>query len=128
LVTSTRGTLTEGVDYAGAELHNCAVIGLPLVNIGSPRVRAVRHAYGDRFGADNAFEYALTVPAVRQVRQAIGRVLRGPEERGVRILVGERYLPNKPRSVAAVFPKQERAEFRRLTPEYLDSQFASFWE
>ena len=128
LVTSTRGTLTEGVDYAGAELHTCAVIGLPLVNIGSPRVRAVRHAYGDRFGADNAFEYALTVPAVRQVRQAIGRVLRGPEERGVRILVGERYLPNKPRSVAAVFPKQERAEFRRLTPEYLDSQFASFWE
>ncbi|WP_394338907.1 helicase C-terminal domain-containing protein, partial [Halorubrum sp. Atlit-26R] len=25
LVTSTRGTLTEGVDYEGDELHTCAV-------------------------------------------------------------------------------------------------------
>ncbi|TQQ83106.1 ATP-dependent DNA helicase [Halonotius terrestris] len=128
LVTSTRGTLTEGVDYEGDELHTCAVFGIPLVNIGSPRVQAVRHAYGDRFGRDNAFDYALTVPAVRQVRQAIGRVLRGPEERGVRILVGERYLPDKPRSVAPFFPDQERAEFQRLTPEYLDSQFERFWD
>ena len=127
LVTSTRGTLTEGVDYEGEELHTCAVFGIPLVNIGSPRVQAVRHAYGDRFGRDNAFDYALTVPAVRQVRQAIGRVLRGPEERGVRVLVGERYLPDKPRSVAPFLPDQERAEFRRLTPEYLDGQFEAFW-
>ena len=127
LVTSTRGTLTEGVDYEGEELHTCAVFGIPLVNIGSPRVQAVRHAYGDRFGRDNAFDYALTVPAVRQVRQAIGRVLRGPEEHGVRILVGERYLPDKPRSVASFFSEQERAEFRRLTPEYLGGQFEQFW-
>ena len=127
LVTSTRGTLTEGVDYEGDELHTCAVFGIPLVNIGSPRVQAVRHAYGDRFGADNAFEYALSVPAVRQVRQAIGRVLRGPEERGVRILVGERYLSDRPRSVAPLLSDQARAEFRRLTPAYLGSQFEAFW-
>ncbi|ERH05180.1 MAG: /DEAD/DEAH box helicase [Halonotius sp. J07HN4] len=127
LVTSTRGTLTEGVDYAGDALHTCAVFGIPLVNIGSPRVQAVRHAYGDRFGEDNAFEYALTVPAVRQVRQALGRVLRGPDERGVRVLVGERYLPGKPRSVAEFFPQQEREEFTRLTPEFLSSEFNRFW-
>ena len=128
LVTSTRGTLTEGVDYAGDALHTCAVFGIPLVNVGSPRVQAVRHAYGDRFGADNAFDYALTVPAVRQVRQAIGRVLRGPDERGVRVLVGERYLPGKPRSVAEFFSQQERDEFTRLTPEFLSSEFERFWE
>ena len=127
MVTSTRGTLTEGVDYEGEELHTCAVFGIPLVNVGSPRVQAVQHAYGNRFGGDNAFDYALTVPAVRQVRQAIGRVLRGPEERGVRVFVGERYLPDKPRSVAPFFPEQERAECKRLTPEYLDDQFEAFW-
>ena len=127
LVTSTRGTLTEGVDYAGEKLHTCAVFGIPLVNIGSPRVQAVRHAYGDRFGAENEFTYALTIPAVRQVRQAIGRVLRGPDERGVRILVGERYLPDRPRSVDPFLAAQERREFRRLTPEFLASQFAEFW-
>ena len=128
LVTSTRGTLTEGVDYEGEALHTCAVFGIPLVNIASPRVQAVRTAYGDRFGESNAFEYALTVPAIRRVRQAMGRVIRGPEERGVRILVGQRYLPDKPRSVASLFPTQEQEEFRQLTPEFLSSQLQQFWE
>ena len=128
LVTSTRGTLTEGVDYDGEKLHTCGVFGVPLVNIGSPRVQAVEHAYGDRFGTDNAFTYALTIPAVRQVRQAIGRVLRGPDERGVRILVGERYLPDRPRSVRPFLSAQERREFDRLTPEFLADQLASFWD
>ncbi|MFW6320308.1 MAG: ATP-dependent DNA helicase [Halohasta sp.] len=127
LVTSTRGTLTEGVDYDGEKLHTCAVFGVPLVNIGSPRVQAVRHAYGDRFGEQNGFTYALTIPAVRQVRQAIGRVLRSPDERGVRILVGERYLPDRPRSVTPYLAEQERREFRRLTPEFLEGQFTRFW-
>ena len=128
LVTSTRGTLTEGVDYDGEKLHTCAVFGIPLVNIGSPRVQAVRHAYGDRFGTENEFTYALTIPAVRQVRQAIGRVLRSPDERGVRILVGERYLPDRPRSVAPFLAAQEQQEFRRLTPEFLGAQLAQFWD
>ena len=128
LVTSTRGTLTEGVDYDGEKLHTAAVFGVPLVNIGSPRVQAVRYAYGDRFGEENEFTYALTIPAVRQVRQAIGRVLRGPEECGVRILVGERYIPGRPRSVVPFLAPQERAEFQRLTPEFLRSQLSAFWE
>ncbi|WP_323192934.1 helicase C-terminal domain-containing protein, partial [Halostella sp. PRR32] len=54
LVTSTRGTLTEGVDYDGEKLSTCAVVGVPLVNIGSPRVRAVQRAYGDAFGEGDA--------------------------------------------------------------------------
>ena len=128
LVTSTRGTLTEGVDFDGESLHTCAVFGVPLVNIGSPRVQAVKYAYGERFGRDNAFEYALTVPAIRQVRQAIGRVIRGPDERGVRVLVGERYVPGRPRSVTGLLSPQEQREFSRLTPEYLAGQFEAFWD
>ena len=127
LVTSTRGTLTEGVDYDGDKLAACAVVGVPLVNIGSPRVRAVRRAYGDAFGSDVAFEYALTVPAVRRARQAIGRVIRGTEEVGVRALVGHRYVPDTPRSVHAYLSPGEREEFVRLTPEFLPGQLDSFW-
>lgn len=126
LVTSTRGTLTEGVDYEGDELHTCAVFGVPLVNIGSPRVRAVKHAYGERFGEENAFTYALTIPAVRQVRQALGRVVRGPEERGVRIVVGRRFVPGAVHSVHEYFPETEREEFVRMKPDFLESQFRAF--
>ncbi|KAA9397226.1 ATP-dependent DNA helicase [Haloarcula sp. CBA1130] len=127
IVTSTRGTLTEGVDYDGEKLSTCAVVGIPLVNIGSPRVRGVQRAYGDAFGEDNAFEYALTVPAVRRARQAIGRVIRGVDEVGVRALVGRRYTPDARHSVSPYLPAGEREEFTRMTPNFLASQLDSFW-
>ncbi|QIO22389.1 ATP-dependent DNA helicase [Haloarcula sp. JP-L23] len=127
LVTSTRGTLTEGVDYDGEKLSTCAVVGVPLVNIGSPRVRAVQRAYGDAFGDENAFEYALTVPAVRRARQAIGRVIRGSEEVGVRAFVGRRYTPDARHSVYPFLPEGERTEFTRMTPTFLADQLDSFW-
>ncbi|MEF8829807.1 MAG: ATP-dependent DNA helicase [Haloarcula sp.] len=127
MVTSTRGTLTEGVDYDGEKLSTCAVVGVPLVNIGSPRVRGVQRAYGDAFGEDNAFEYALTVPAVRRARQAIGRVIRGVDEVGVRALVGRRYTPDARHSVYPYLPAGEREEFTRMTPDFLASQLDSFW-
>jgi DNA excision repair protein ERCC-2 len=128
LVTSTRGTLTEGVDYDGEKLAACCVVGVPLVNVGSPRVRAVRRAYADAFGEDNAFEYALTVPAVRRARQAIGRVIRGPEEVGVRVLAGNRYVEGARHSVFEYLGPGEREEFTRMTPEFLGDQLDRFWE
>ncbi|MEF8782983.1 MAG: ATP-dependent DNA helicase [Haloarculaceae archaeon] len=128
LVTSTRGTLTEGVDYDGDKLTCCGVVGVPLVNIGSPRVRAVRRAYADTFGEDCAFEYALTVPAVRRARQAIGRVVRGVDEVGVRALVGRRYTPGARHSVHTYLSPGEREEFVRLTPEFLSGKIDRFWK
>ena len=128
LVTSTRGTLTEGVDYDGDKLNCCGVIGVPLVNIGSPRIRAVQRAYGDEFGEDRAFEYALTVPAVRRARQTLGRVIRGVDERGIRALVGRRYVPGARHSVHSYLSPGEQSEFVRLTPEFLDGKIDSFWE
>jgi DNA excision repair protein ERCC-2 len=127
LVTSTRGTLTEGVDYDGEKLHCVAVVGVPLVNIGSPRVRAVRRAYADAFGEESAFEYALTVPAVRRARQAIGRVIRGVDEVGVRAFVGRRFTAGARHSVHSYLSPGEREEFVRLTPEFLGGQLESFW-
>jgi DNA excision repair protein ERCC-2 len=128
MVTSARGTLTEGVDYDGEKLSTCAVVGVPLVNVGSPRVRAVRRAYGDAFGEDNAFEYALTVPAVRRARQAIGRVIRGTEEVGVRAFVGRRWCPGERHSVFGYLPEDEQTEFRRMRPDFLADQLESFWD
>ena len=127
LVTSTRGTLTEGVDYDGDKLSCCGVVGVPLVNVGSPRVRAVKRAYGDAFGEDHAFEYALTVPAVRRARQTLGRVIRGVDEVGVRALVGRRYVPDARHSVHPYLSPGEQAEFVRLTPEFLAGKIDAFW-
>ena len=127
LVTSTRGTLTEGVDYDGDKLAAALVVGVPLVNVGSPRVQAVRRAYADEFGEENAFEYALTVPAVRRARQAIGRVIRGTEECGVRVFADRRYTAGTRHSVHDYLSPAEREEFVRMTGEFLDGQLERFW-
>ena len=129
LVTSARGTLTEGVDYDGDKLACCLVVGVPLVSLGSPRVRAVKHAYGEAFGEDRAFEYALTVPAVRRARQALGRVIRGTDEVGVRILADRRYTAEANYGgVHEYLSPREREEFRRMTPDFLADQLRRFWE
>jgi DNA excision repair protein ERCC-2 len=118
LVTSLRGTLTEGVDYRGDRLHAAVVCGVPLIDTTSPRTRALVTAYDRTFDA-SGFETALTVPAVRKARQAIGRVIRGPDERGVRVLVDERYARERWNGVREYLPEYEREEFQPVSPDML---------
>ncbi|MFB6303151.1 MAG: ATP-dependent DNA helicase [Haloferacaceae archaeon] len=118
LVTSLRGTLTEGVDYRGDRLRAAVVCGVPIIDTSSPRTRAVVEAYDRTFG--DGFETALVVPAVRKARQALGRVIRGPDERGVRVLVDERYARDVWNGVREHLPAHERAEFTPTTPDMLD--------
>ncbi len=118
LVTSLRGTLTEGVDYRGDRLSAAVVCGVPIINTARPRTRAVITAYDRRF--ESGFETALTVPAVRKARQAVGRVIRGPEERGVRVLLDARYARESWNSVRNYLPEHERKEYRPVSPDMLE--------
>ncbi|MFQ3295332.1 MAG: DNA excision repair protein ERCC-2 [Natrialbaceae archaeon] len=124
LVTSLRGTLTEGVDYQGDRLRAAIVCGVPIVNTASPRTRAVRTAYDEEFG--DGFEYALTIPAVRKARQAVGRVIRGPQEVGVRVLVDERYARNSWDSVREYIPESE--SFQAVSTDMLSLGLDRFWD
>ncbi|GAB7093204.1 ATP-dependent DNA helicase [Halolamina litorea] len=126
LVTSIRGTLTEGVDYEGDRLSAAVVCGVPIINTASPRTRAVRVAYDREFG--DGFETALTVPAVRKARQAIGRVIRGPEEVGIRAFVDARYARESWNSVREYLPDYEREEFQPVSPDMLGFGVERFWE
>jgi DNA excision repair protein ERCC-2 len=123
LVTSLRGTLTEGVDYRGDRLAAAVVSGVPIVNTASPRTKAVRTAYDRRFG--EGFRDALLVPAVRKARQAIGRVIRGPDERGVRVLLDERYASDDWDSVRDLLGP-DREEFQPVGPDMLDFALERF--
>ncbi|SEH17586.1 DNA excision repair protein ERCC-2 [Natronorubrum sediminis] len=116
LVTSLRGTLTEGVDYSGDRLSAAVICGVPIVNTSSPRTKAVRRAYEDEFG--DGFTYALTIPAVRKARQAIGRVIRSPQDVGVRVLLDERYARDSWDSVRPFLP--DDGEFQAVSPDMLE--------
>ena len=124
LVTSLRGTLTEGVDYRGDRLSAAVVAGVPIINTASPKTRAVKTAYDREFG--DGFETALTVPAVRKARQAVGRVIRGPEEVGVRVLLDERYARESWDSCRAYLGPEE-AEFQPVSPDMLSYGLDRFW-
>jgi DNA excision repair protein ERCC-2 len=126
LVTSLRGTLTEGVDYRGDRLAAAIVCGVPIINTASPRTRAVRTAYDRAFG--DGFKYALSVPAVRKARQAIGRVIRGPDEVGVRVLCDERYARKSWDSVRELLGGTEREEFRPVGTDMLGYALEQFWD
>ncbi|MFC6837650.1 ATP-dependent DNA helicase [Halomarina ordinaria] len=130
LVTSARGTVTEGVDYRGQRLHCAAVVGVPYANTATPRMQAVMNAYGRTFseeGRETGFETAVQVPAVRKSRQAFGRVLRGYDEVGVRVLLDRRYLAGTPRSVNDLLGEREREEFSAVSPDMLDLALERFW-
>ena len=126
LVTSLRGTLTEGVDYRGDRLSAAVVCGVPIVNTASPRTRAVRAAYDREFG--DGFRYALLVPAVRKARQALGRVIRGSDECGVRVLLDARYARESWDSVRELLAPTEREEFQPVSPDMLSLGLERFWK
>jgi DNA excision repair protein ERCC-2 len=126
LVTSLRGTLTEGVDYRGDRLSAAIVCGVPIINTASPRTRAVRTAYDRAFG--DGFRYALAVPAVRKARQAVGRVIRGPEEVGVRVLCDERYARDSWDSLRGLLGEAEGEEFDPVSTDMFEYALERFWE
>jgi DNA excision repair protein ERCC-2 len=128
IFTSCRGTITEGVDYDGGKLHCCAAVGIPLLPSHIPRIQAIRTAYDERMESRSGFETALTIPAVRKVRQAIGRVIRGSEETGVRLLLDERYASTSWDGVEEYLSDQEQKEFNLTRPDRVGQVVSTFWD
>ena len=128
LTTSLRGTVTEGVDYKGERLHSCAVVGVPYINTRSPQTKAVMTAYDENLEeAGSGFKAAIQVPAVRKARQAFGRVIRGFDEVGTRILVDGRYIQGTSGSVNDYLGSGEQSEFETVRHDALRERLDEFW-
>ncbi len=82
------GVFAEGIDLKGRLL-----IGVCIVGVGLPQVNPVqerlRQWYQENFG--NGFDHAYRFPGMQKVLQASGRVIRSPEDRGVILLLDDRY-------------------------------------
>ncbi|WP_248909758.1 ATP-dependent DNA helicase [Halocatena marina] len=135
--TSLWGTLTEGVSFDGDDARTVVVVGVPYPRL-DDRMEAVQSAYSMAFdGNDNdsddpGWEYAVEVPTVRKTRQALGRVVRSPEDFGARLLVDERYTMRARRemqkySVVETFPPEERTETIDIEPEKLRFGLLNFY-
>ncbi len=132
LCTSLWGTLSEGVSFDGDDAHTVLVVGVPYPHL-DDRAEAVQEAYDAAFeGTDTGWRYAVEFPTIRKTRQALGRVLRSPEEVGVRALLDRRYSRRaKPDlgkySVNGIFPHEEREELIDIDPEKLKFAMRNFY-
>jgi DNA excision repair protein ERCC-2 len=131
LFTSLWGTLTEGVSFDGDDAHSVVVVGVPYPHL-DDRLQAVEDAYDAAFDDGSGWEYAVEIPTIRKTRQALGRVLRSPEEIGVRALLDARYTQRGREemgkySVRGTFPVEERAELIDVAPEKLRYALLNFY-
>ncbi len=94
------GAFSEGVDLPGTRL-----IGTVIFGTGLPGLSNERNIIRDYFDEDTGtgYDYAYTYPGMNNVLQAAGRVIRTENDRGVVVLVDDRYAT---------------PQYRRLFPEH----------
>lgn len=82
------GVFAEGIDLPGQALDGVLVVGvgLPQVNLFQ---ETLRDYYEQTLG--RGFAYAYQIPGMQKVAQAVGRVIRRAEDRGVALLLDDRY-------------------------------------
>ena len=132
LFTSLWGTLGEGVSFDGDDARTVVVVGVPYPNL-SERLEAVQDAYDrvydDRRGA--GWRYAIEIPTIRKTRQALGRVIRSPDDFGVRVLLDKRYTRAArdmgKYGVRGSFPPEERDELIDVAPEKVKFAMLNFY-
>lgn len=129
LISYMWGTLTEGVDYKNGRGRTVVIVGVgyPALN---DRMRAIEAAYEAEFG--HGWDYAIEIPTIRRVRQALGRVVRSPDDYGARVLLDARYASSSAKklgkySVFNIFPEQERAEIVDVAPERVKYSLMNFF-
>ena len=116
------GIFSEGID-----LTNEKLIGTLIIGTGLPQVcneREILKSYFDQKGL-YGFDYAYRFPGMNKVLQAAGRVIRTPEDRGVVLLIDDRFLaPDTRRLMPPHWEQLKTVD----SAQALTSELAAFWK
>ena len=82
------GIFGEGIDLIGRRLIGSVVIGVGLPQP-SPEREAISAYFEDKL--ESGREYAYHYPGMNRVLQAAGRVIRREDDRGIILLIDDRY-------------------------------------
>jgi len=113
------GSLSEGMDYANNLLDCVIIVGLPL-EIPNLEVKSLIEYYDFKF--DRGWDYGYIFPAMNRVLQAAGRCIRTETDKGVIILMDERF---KWRNYAKCFPKDFDLIVSETPEKYIKRFFSS---
>ena len=100
------GIFSEGIDLRGD-----ALIGVAVVGTGIPMVCRQRNILRDYFDSHgkNGYQYAYVYPGMNKVLQAAGRVIRTDNDKGIILLLDDRFLTKEyelqyPREWDKIYP------------------------
>lgn len=115
-----------GIFGEGIDLKNDRLIGAVIVGTGLPQIsneREILKQYYDKQGL-SGFDYAFRYPGINKVLQAAGRVIRTQEDRGIIVLLDERFLQS---DYNALYPREWKNQIVGNV-ETVDAEICKFWE
>lgn len=115
------GIFAEGIDLTGEKLIGAVIVGTGLPQISYER-EILKHYYDKK--EENGFDYAYRFPGMNKVLQSAGRVIRTREDRGIILLLDERFYSPDYRSL---FPR-EWEEYTVCTRQNVGKVLEKFWE
>jgi len=115
------GIFGEGIDLVGERL-----IGAVVVGVGLPQLELERDLIKNYFDQDNqsGFAYAYQYPGFIRVLQATGRVIRTETDRGIIVLLDERFTHTRYRRL---FPAHWRGYQVIQSEGEIEGQLKHFW-
>ena len=116
------GIFGEGVDLVGDRLIGCAIVGVGLPQV-NPRQEMLRRYYEEQSGC--GFDYAYRYPGMNKVLQAAGRVVRTPQDKGVVLLLDDRFA--QPDTARLFPPHWQHIRYLPGTAA-LEAALKGFWD
>ncbi|MFT3895900.1 MAG: helicase C-terminal domain-containing protein [Anaerolineales bacterium] len=115
------GVFGEGIDLVGERL-----IGAIVVGVGVPQVSLENDLIKEYFDRQNGsgFAYAYQYPGFNRVLQATGRVIRTEADRGIIVLIDERFTHTRYRQL---FPSHWRGYQVVQNISQIEGRLARFW-
>ena len=115
------GIFSEGIDLKGDRL-----IGAVIVSVGLPQISTEQDIIMDYFQQKNGmgYENAYMFPGMNKVLQAAGRVIRSENDKGMVLLVDERFSHQ---SYRALFPRHWQQHTRVRGTKELQKRLEQFW-
>lgn len=115
------GIFSEGIDLTDDKL-----IGAVIAGTGLPQVCTEREILKQYFNAADmdGFDYAYLYPGMNKVLQSAGRVIRTESDRGVILLLDDRFRAMRYREV---FPR-EWQQYQLGSVKNLEQEIRTFWE
>jgi DNA excision repair protein ERCC-2 len=116
------GLFAEGVDYPGETLSGVIIVSPALPQVSFER-ELMRQFYEEHYG--KGFEFAYLYPGMNRVIQSVGRLIRSESDRGVAVLVCQRFAQTQ---YSALFPTDWAESMADGGAGYkLADELANFW-